>query len=140
MKQIILALGFAVLASVSLLAVEPSVTYMPLTQSAQFQQRVIFNIALMAPVVETEGALTNGTITYTASCHTKRANLAASVAANPAAWQSVFAANLVTNVNITTGGALTGAGATLDSPATDASLLAAVASQWSNIAGCVTNP
>jgi len=120
------------------ISADTSQTYGPLTQSPVFRLRVQFITAQQAPVVLTEAA----TGSYTAACHTLRANLAAALARNPQAYVDVFAAHLVTNVNVTGGGSLTGtlAAGTLDTPATDAALLAAVASQWSTVAGCITNP
>ena len=121
-----------------LLATEASQTYGPLAASPQFRMRVTYIIVTEAPVVLTEA----GTGSYTAACHTLRANLAASVARTPDGYAPVFAAHLVTNINVTTAGALTGTASagTLDTPATDAALLAAVAAQWSVVAGCITNP
>lgn len=136
MKHLRLALALVValvlVGTVVAQAVENSVIYMPLTQSAQFTSRVTYIIATQAPVVLAEAS--------GVTCHPLRASLAARVAANPAAFAPVFAVHLVTNVNITTGGALTGTGATLDTPANDAALLAAVASLWPTVAGCITNP
>lgn len=120
----------------SAFAVENSITYMPLTRSDRFNDRVAYILTMEAPVIEAEAA----TGTYTAACHTLRANLAASVARGPQGYVPIFSVHLVTNVNITSGGALTGTGNTLDSPATDAAILAAVASLWSTVAGCITNP
>ena len=121
-----------------LMAVENSVTFGPLIQSARFHLRVTYIITQQAPVIETEAA----TGSYTAACHTLRANLAAAIARNPDSYAPIFAAHLVTNINVTSGGALTGtlAAGTLDTPATDAALLAAVASLWSTVSGCITNP
>lgn len=137
MRRLVLALGMAVLLAVGL-AADTSQTYGPLAQSPVFRMRVSFIIVTQAPVILTEAQ----TGTYTAACHTLRANLAAAVARNPDGYAPVFASHLVTNINVTTGGALTGstAAGTLDTPASDASLLAAVASQWSTVAGCITNP
>lgn len=135
LKRFALALVF-VLLSASAFAVENSNTFMPLTNSQTFVNRVTYIIAMEAPVIEVEAA----TGSYTAACHTLRANLAASVARGPQSYASIFAAHLATNINITTGGALTSTGSTLDTPATDASLLAAVASLWSTVSGCITNP
>lgn len=117
-------------------AVENSLVYGPLTKSATFVGRVSYVLAQEAPVILAEAQ----TGSYTAACHTKRAALAANVAANPDAYASVLSVHLATNINVTTGGALTGSGATLDTPATDAALLAAVASLWSAVSGCITNP
>lgn len=117
-------------------AVENSNTYMPLVQSATFTGRVQYILAQEAPVILTEAA----TGTYTATCHTARAKLAAQVASSSSGVAPQFAVFLATNINVTTAGALTGTGSTLDTPATDAALLAAVASLWSSLAGCVTNP
>lgn len=139
MKRLALALLFVLAGALTAAAVENSVTFMPLTQSTQFTNRVAYIIAMEAPVIETEAQ----TGSYTAACHTLRANLAASVARNPADFSArVFATHLVTNINVTTAGALTGtvSAGTLDTPATDAALLAAVASLWSTVAGCITNP
>lgn len=135
MKRVILVVLF-LLSAAPLFAQQNSVTYSPLLYSQRFTDRVTYMITTEAPVIETEAA----TGTYTAACHTLRANLAAAVARGPQSYVPIFAAHLVTNINITTGGALTGSGLTLDTPATDASLLAAIASLWSTIAGCITNP
>jgi hypothetical protein len=134
-KRLSWACVLAVLGAVALSA-DTSQTYGPLVNSALFQMRVTFIIAQEAPVILTEAA----TGTYTAACHTIRANLAAGVARNPAGYAPVFASHLVTNINVTSAGTPIGSGSTLDTPATDAALLAAVASQWSTVAGCITNP
>lgn len=136
MRRLLLGTVAALLVATTCLAVESSVTFMPLASSAQFMNRVTFITAMEAPVIETEAA----TGSYTAACHTLRANLAAAVARNPGSYAPVFAPHLIANINVTTAGALTGSGATLDTPATDAALLAAVASLWSTVAGCITNP
>lgn len=133
-----------ILCAVMVLGVTPadaqqnSLVFGPLANSPTFRSRVTYVITQQAPVVLTEAQ----TGSYTAACHTLRAALAAVVAADPQAKAQVFAAHLVTNINVTSAGALTGtvAAGTLDTPATDAALLAAVASQWSTIAGCITNP
>lgn len=135
-KRVLLIAGICLLLAPPIFGVENSVTYTPLLASTQFTNRVTFIITTEAPVIETEA--TSGS--YTALCHTLRANLAASVARNPGAYTPVFASHVITNINVTTGGALTGTGSTLDTPATDASLLAAIASLWSTVAGCITNP
>lgn len=138
MKRILLALVLVLVAAPLLFAVENSNTYMPLASSPTFTSRVQYILAQEAPVIEAEAA----TGTYTGACHTLRAGLAVRVAQSPSSFAPVFAVFLATNINVTTGGALTGttAAGTLDTPATDAALLAAVASLWSPIAGCVTNP
>jgi hypothetical protein len=127
-----------VLVSGAILSADTSQTYGPLAQSPLFRMRVSFIIATEAPVILTEAA----TGSYTAACHTLRASLAQGVARSPDSYAPIFASHLVTNINVTTGGALTGSSSagTLDTPASDASLLAAVASQWSTVAGCITNP
>lgn len=135
MKRLLLV-GVLVLMASPAFAQQNSNTYMPLTHSDRFNDRVAYMVAMEAPVIETEAA----TGSYTAACHTLRANLAAAIARGPASYVPIFAIHLATNVNITTGGALTGSGITLDTPATDAAILAAVASLWSTIAGCLTNP
>lgn len=113
---------------------ENSVTYMPLVASSQFTGRVQYILAQEAPVVLTELSNVTG--------HTKRAQLAAAIGLSPASYAPVFAVHLATNINVTTAGALTGtlAAGTLDSPVTDAALLAAIASIWNTVAGYVTNP
>lgn len=137
MRKIIITSVLAFLLSAGLHA-DTSQTFSPLILSTQFLNRVTFIVTTETPVILTEAA----TGSYTAACHTLRANLAASVAKNPSAYSTIFAAHLVTNINVTTAGALTGSLAlgTLDTPASDASLLAAIASQWSTVAGCITNP
>jgi hypothetical protein len=143
LKRLILVGAFMALAT-PVWAQQPSVTYMPLTQSQQFLNRVIFNIVQTAPLIEVEAAnytpAGGDTHPATAACHSKRAILAAGVASHAQDFALVFAQNLVTTSNITTAGALTGAGATLDTPATDGALFSAVAAVWSTIAGCITNP
>lgn len=143
-RRIVLALAVVLLCSVGLSAVENSLTFGPLTQSQTFRSRVTYIIAQEAPVVQIEAvAYTQpggDNHPVTAACHTLRANLAASAARNPDSYAPIFAAHLVTNINVTGGGALTGSGTTLDTPATDAALLAAVHSLWSTVAGCITNP
>jgi hypothetical protein len=139
MKIRVLAFLLVVLgAASSVSAQQNSLVYGPLAKSPTFQGRVVYIITTQAPVVLTEAQ----TGSYTAACHTLRAALAARVAASPMDFASIFAAHLVTNINVTSGGALTGTvgAGTLDTPATDAALLAAVASQWSSVAGCITNP
>lgn len=111
---------------------EPSVVYMPLVASALFTARVQYILAQQAPVILAESSGVTG--------HTVRAKLAAAVGLSPASYAPVFAVHLSTNINVTTGGALTGAGATLDTPATDAALLAAVNVIWNAVAGFIVNP
>lgn len=134
MKRTILTLALIAAATVGLFAVENSNTFMPLVQSPVFTARVQYVLAQEAPVIMAE----SGAIT----CHTARAALAVSIAKNPASYAAVFAVFLATNINVTSAGALTGSAAagTLDSPVTDAAMLAAVASLWPSVAGCVTNP
>lgn len=134
--RILVALLIAITLVAPLSAVENSNTYMPLVQSATFTSRVQYILAQEAPVILVEAQ----TGTYTAACHTLRAKLAASVALSASGYAPQFAVFLATNINVTTAGALTGTGSTLDTPATDAALLAAVASLWSPMAGCITNP
>lgn len=126
------AMAFVVLSVVNLLATENSLVYGPLANSATFRGRVVYIITQQAPVVLAEAS--------NVTCHTKRADLAARIAADPVNFASVFATHLTTNINVTSGGNLTGSGSTLDTPATDAALLAAVASLWNTVAGCVANP
>lgn len=144
MRRLGLTVIAVLLVSAALSAVENSVTFMPLLNSAQFRDRVAFIIATQAPVIQIEAtAYTQpGGDTHTSSidCHKKRVDLAARVGGNPVGYQAIFGVHLVTNVNVTSAGALTGSGQTLDTPATDAALLAAVAAVWSTVAGCVTNP
>lgn len=125
-------------------AQQPSVTFMPLASSTQFLNRVQFNIVQTAPLIEVEAqAYTpagGDTHPSTAACHTLRAKLAASVAGNPTSYQAVFAAHLIVNSAVTSAGPLTGAGVTLDTPATDGALFSAIAAIWSTVAGCVTVP
>lgn len=138
MKRIALVLSLMIVTSVGLFAVENSNTFFPLVQSPVFTGRVQYLIVKEAPVILTEAA----TGTYTAACHTKRAALAVSVSQNPASFAPVFAVHLTANINVTGGGALTGSASagTLDTPAIDSSLFAAIDSLWSTVAGCVTNP
>lgn len=133
-----LAVLVAALLSMVALHADTSQTFGPLAQSTLFLTRVTFITTQQAPVILTEAA----TGSYTAACHTLRANLAAALARNPPSYAPIFASHLVTNINVTSAGALTGtlAAGTLDTPATDAALLAAIASQWSTVAGCITNP
>jgi hypothetical protein len=139
MKQRLAVFVAVLLASVGVvLSADTSQTYGPLAASAQFQSRVSFLITQEAPVVLTEAQ----TGSYTAACHTLRASLAAVVARNPQSYAPIFAQHLVTNINVTTAGALTGTlgAGTLDTPATDAALFAAIAAQWSTVAGCISFP
>jgi hypothetical protein len=142
-RRFSLALLAAVLLAASVVAADVSQTYSPLAQSPLFRSRVSFTIAQQAGVVLTEAG-TNVTPpnVYNAVCHTLRASLAQGVARNPDGYAPVFASHLVTHINITSAGAPTGslANGTLDSPATDAALLAAVAGLWSTVSGCITNP
>jgi hypothetical protein len=111
---------------------ENSNIYMPLVQSNTFTARVQYILAMEAPTILAEASGVSG--------HPLRAALAARIAVGPASYAPVFAVFLATNINVTSGGTLTGSGATLDTPATDAALLAAVASLWSTVAGVITNP
>ncbi len=131
MNRTFTSFALSVLSVVTMLA-DTSHTFGPLRDSALFRSRVTFIIAMQAPVVLSEAS--------NVPCHGLRAVLAASVSGNPQNYAGVFSANVVTNINVTSAGALTGSGNTLDSPITDAALLAAVASQWSQISGCVVNP
>jgi hypothetical protein len=134
MRRLLLAILLLLLPA-SAFAQQASVTYMPLVASFQFVNRVTFNIALAAPVIETETVAPN-----TPSCHTLRAKLAAQVAASPQSYALVFAVAVVTSSAVTTAGAPTGSGQTLDSPITDAALFSAINAAWSSIAGCITFP
>lgn len=138
MRRFLIAVLCVLLTAPTLFAVENSNTYMPLVASATFTNRVQYILATEAPVVLAETQTGGGS--YTAACHTLRAKLAAQIALGPSGYAPVFAVFLTTNINVTTGGALTGSGATLDTPATDASLLAAVSVLWSSVAGCITTP
>lgn len=144
MKRFSLALVFVVLGSVGLFAQQTAVTLMPLTQSAQFLNRVTFQIVLTAPLIEVEAVAYTpaggDTHPSTPACHTLRANLAAAISRNPSGYALIFADHLVTSSNVTTAGALTGSGVTLDTPATDGALFSAVAAIWSNVAGYISNP
>lgn len=135
MKKILFVTIFLACAN-AVSAQQTSVTYMPLTNSQQFQNRIAFNILLTAPVIETEAAGTGGSN----ACHTARAQLAAAVMRSPTQYITIFSLVIVTTSQVTTAGALTGSGNTLDTPATDAALFAAIGSSWSNVAGCITNP
>ncbi len=144
MKTCAIALVVALLSGVGLEAVENSNIYMPLVQSATFTNRVQYILAMQAPVVQVEAVAytqpTGDTHPVSAACHTRRVNLATLVVVGPSSYAPVFSVFLASNINVTSGGTLTGSGATLDTPATDAALLAAVAAIWSSVAGCVTNP
>lgn len=113
---------------------ENSLTYGPLAQSPQFRLRVSYALVEEAPVVLSEANSVAG--------HTVRANLAAAVARDPNSYAPVFATHLSAHINVTSAGALTGtlAAGTLDTPATDAALLSAVAALWSTVAGYIVNP
>lgn len=113
---------------------ENSITYAPLANSPLFRLRVSYVIAQEVPVVLAEAGSVAG--------HTLRANLAAAAARDPTGYAPVFATHLSTNINVTSAGALTGTASagTLDTPATDAALFAAVASLWSVVAGYIANP
>lgn len=132
MKKLLLVVALLFTAVLGAQAVENSNIYMPLVQSATFTNRVQYILATEAPVVLSEAS--------GVACHPLRAQLAARIAVGPASYAPVFAVFLVTNINVTSGGALTGSGATLDTPATDAALLAAIASIWPTVSGCITNP
>lgn len=128
-------------------AQQTSVTYMPLTQSAQFLSRVTYNIVLTAPSIELEAqsytAAPGDSHPVTNACHTLRAQMAAAIMhGNSGNFTPFFALALVTNGAVTTAGALTGslASGTLDTPATDAALFSAINAVWSTVAGCITNP
>ena len=132
MKKTFLLLALLLAAGAIGFAQQNSNTYMPLVQSAQFTNRVQYIIAQEANAIITTEA--------SGACHAVRASLATQVAKGPSSYAPVFAVFLATNINVTSAGALTGSGATLDTPATDAALLAAVNVIWSTIAGCITNP
>lgn len=145
MKRLVLTIALLLL-SAPVFAQQPSVTFMPLTGSTQFLNRVQFNIVQTAPLIEVEvqayTPASGDTHPSTAACHSLRASLAANVARSPNVYAAVFAAHLVVNSAVTTAGALTGGGNTaiMDTPATDAALFSAIAAIWSTIAGCVTVP
>ncbi len=113
---------------------ENSQIYMPLALSPPFMNRVQYILVEYAPTVLVEASSVAG--------HAKRAALAATIAAAPGSYASVFAVHLAANVNVTTAGALTGTtiAQTLDSPVTDAALFAAVAVIWNTVAGVIVNP
>lgn len=136
LKRISLVGVLVLMMGAGLLAVENSNTFMPLVGSFTFTNRVQYITAMEAAVILTEAQ----TGTYTAACHTKRVALAAIIALGPAGYAPVFAVHLATNINVTSAGALTGSGQTLDSPITDAAMLAAVASLWSTVSGCSSFP
>lgn len=129
-----LAIIVLLLLATPLMAQQNSNTYMPLVSSPTFTNRVQYILAQEAPVIEAESGAT--------TCHLARAALAVKVSQNPASYAPVFAVFLATNINVTTAGALTGtvAAGTLDSPVTDAALLAAIASIWPSISGCISTP
>lgn len=113
-------------------AQQSSNIYMPLVQSTIFTNRVQYILVQEAnTIITTESSGT---------CHALRAQLAQKIAVGPASYAPVFAVFLAANINVTTAGPLTGSGVTLDTPATDAALLAAVATIWTTVSGCVTNP
>src|SRR5665213_3483543 len=82
-------------------AQQTAVTLMPLTQSTQFMNRVLFQIVLTAPLIEVEATAytPSGGDTHpsTPACHTLRANLAAAIARDPSSYARVFADHLVTS-------------------------------------------
>lgn len=145
MNRLLIVVALLLIAS-PVFAQQPSVSFMPLTGSTQFLNRVQFNIVQTAPLIEVEAqAYTpagGDTHPSTAVCHSLRVQLAANVARSPSAFAPVFAAHLVVNSAVTTAGSLTGGGNTsiMDTPATDGALFAAVAAIWSTVAGCVTTP
>lgn len=143
MKSIILAACLILLLPLSVFAQTlSSVTVVPLTQSQQFLNRILFQILLAAPPISIEVVAytpaAGDTHPASAACHSKRAALAAAVGQNPSAYVLIFAQHIVTTGNVTTAGALTGQGATTDSPATDAALFSAVNAVWSDTSGCVS--
>lgn len=144
MRKLVAVVILVVLGLSPAFATENSLVFGPLTRSATFVGRVSYILAQQAPVVQVEAVAYSqpggDTHTPSAICHSKRVVLSAAVAANPDNYAGVFASHLVANINITSAGALTGSGATLDSPAIDSAILAAVAGLWSTVAGCVTNP
>lgn len=115
---------------------ENSRTFASLALSPAFTLRVQYILVQQAPVVMSEVSSTPPEI------HAARASLAAAIVKSPAGFAPVFAMHLSANINVTTAGALTGTllAGTLDTPATDAALLAAIASLWSVVAGVITNP
>lgn len=145
MKRLILGLlCSSLLVSLVFAQTLTSVQAMPLTLSQQFQNRIAFQMVLAAPAIETEAVAytppSGDTHPASGACHTRRAALAALVAQNPSTYIPIFVLHVVTSSSVTTAGALTGSGATLDTPATDAALFSAVNAVWSDTAGCITNP
>lgn len=137
-NRLALCLALLIAFTIGLAAVENSQTYGPLTHSPAFQLRVTYNAVFTVPVILTEAQ----TGSYTAACHSKRADLAVRVAANPENYAPIFAAHLVTTSAVTSAGALTGSlsAGTLDSPITDAAMFSAISAAWSTVSGCITNP
>lgn len=145
MKRLVLICASLLIVSAATLSAQTSVTYMPLTGSAQFQNRILFQILLAAPLIEVEAAAYTpaGGDTHPASaaCHSLRAALAANVSKNPTGYALIFAQHVVTLSAVTGAGALTGSlPLTLDTPATDGALFSAINAIWSDTAGCITTP
>ena len=147
MRRLLLALTLLLGLPVVAAAQQTSVIYMPLTQSAQFLERVTYNIVLAAPAIELEAqaytAAPGDSHPVTNACHSLRAAMAAQIMHGGSGnFAPFFALALVTNSAVTTAGSLTGSlgAGTLDSPATDAALFSAINAVWSTVAGCVTNP
>ncbi len=108
---------------------EPSQIFAPLAQSPVFLGRIAFLLVMTAPVV-------------IAAAHAAKpipndraVALAVAVAADPVRYAAVFAVHVSANVNVVLGGALIGSGLTLDTPATDGALFAAVSVIWPTVAG-----
>lgn len=116
------------------LSADNSQTFMPLVSSPQFLNRSTYLIAQEAAAVLSE--------VNTTPCHATRVSLAIQAARSPAGLSPIASVFLVSNINVTSAGALTGTlvAGTLDTPATDAALFAALDLSWNAMAGCIVHP
>lgn len=103
-----------------------STTQMVLVGSGLFLNRIQYLSVQQSRVVLAE--------TGVGATHPTRAHFARQVVANPASYASVIAVMVVGGPNLINE-TITGSGATADSTATDAEILAQIATYWNPLAG-----
>lgn len=139
MRRLIPLALCALLLAAPVMAIEQSVTYMPLVQSELFLNRVEFNAEkwIDAPAGAGVGPMLEATSVL---CHTRRLQYARDFLASPGSKRVEIAKHLVTTTAVLSVGT-TGSvsAATLDSAATDAALFAAISANWSVYSACDVN-
>lgn len=138
-KLIPLVLAAVVFMAGTAMAVEQSVTYMPLVSSDLFLNRIEFNTIkwIDAPAGGGVGPMLEAT---GVACHARRIQYARDFLAAPGAHRAEIAKHLITeSVILSVGTTGTTAAGTLDSAATDAALFSAISSNWSAFAACDVN-